>query len=287
MSRELLLHPQTKSQHDRLLANPPHALLVVGELGTGKGTVARQFVAQLLGITDASQSSHVQLFQDDGQNLPIESIRQLQHFLQLKVPGNSAVRRAIIIENAARLSRESQNTLLKTLEEPPEDTIIILTANRADDILPTISSRTQVLSIKPVSLEAATNYFNDKPAELVHKNFHLSGGCVGLLAALLDDQEDHPLVQQVQFAKKVLQAPTFERLTLAESFSKDKTSLGSLLWALQRVSSAAMQQAGKTENHRLTQRWRDTLQKLINAEDAWRGGPQAKLLLTDLLLNLS
>lgn len=287
MNWQLLLHPQTQHQLDRLLANPPHALLIIGELGTGKGTIARHFVEQLLAISDASQSSHVQLFQDDGQNLPIESIRQLQHFLQLKVPGSGAVRRAIIIENAARLSKESQNTLLKTLEEPPTDTVIILTANRTDDILPTISSRTQLLTVKPVSLEAATDYFNDKPAQLVLKNYHLSGGCVGLLTALLDDQDDHPLVQQVQLAKKVLQAPAFERLALAESFSKDKAALGSLLWALQRVSSAALQQAGKSENHRLTQRWGDTLQKLISAEDDWRGGPQAKLLLTDLLLNLS
>lgn len=287
MNRQLLLHPQTKRQLDRLLANPPHALLITGELGTGKGTIARHFVEQLLAISDASQSSHVQLFPDDGQNLPIESIRQLQHFLQLKVPGSGAVRRAIIIGNAARLSKESQNTLLKTLEEPPTDTIIILTANRTDDILPTISSRTQLLTVKPVSLEAATDYFSDKPAQLVLKHYHLSGGCVGLLTALLEDQDDHPLVQQVQYAKKVLQAPAFERLTLAESFSKDKASLSSLLWALQRVSGAALQQAGKAENHRLTQRWRHTLQKLIKAEDEWRGGPQAKLLLTDLLLNLS
>lgn len=285
----LLLHPQTERQLASFVANPPHALLIVGELGAGKGTVARTLAEQLLQISDATQNSKVQWLMDDGKSVPIEQIRELQHFLQLKVPGREHIKRVIIIENASRLSTESQNTLLKTLEEPPADTVIILTVRRPEDVLATISSRTQQLQVKAVSLDAAKLYFEQYPAANLVKNYHLSGGSAGLLTALLENSQDHPLVEQVEVAKKVLQASAFERLSLVESLSKqkDKTAVPNLLWALQRVSDAALQQAGSTENHRLTKRWQASLSHIITAQDELRGNPQTKLLLTDLMLNLT
>jgi hypothetical protein len=286
MSQALLLHPITERHFKQLIQNAPHAVLITGEFGSGKGSVARALVQEILGEDDISQSPYVRLLADDGKQVPIESIRQLQHFLQLRVPGKATIRRAIIIENAARLSAEAQNTLLKTLEEPPLDTVIILTVRQTDNVLPTISSRTQHLQVTPVSLAAAASFFTNYPPEEVTKNYHLSGGCVGLLSVLLDANQAHPLVQQVNTAKQLLKAPVFERLTLIEPLSRDKGALPEVLWALQRVSHAALQQAVKGNNQHLIHHWQRVLQALIDAQDKIAGNPQPKLLLANLFLSL-
>lgn len=70
----------------------------------------------------------------------IESIREIIHYLTLQT-ANKNENRGVLIENAHLMTEAAQNAFLKTLEEPPRDTIIILTAPREDLLLPTIISR--------------------------------------------------------------------------------------------------------------------------------------------------
>ena len=65
------------------------------------------------------------------------------------LPGG-LVSKACIIDEAHLLAREGQNHLLKTLEEPPPSTVIILVADRPHDLLPTIHSRCQRLRLGPL-----------------------------------------------------------------------------------------------------------------------------------------
>lgn len=75
----------------------------------------------------------------------IADIRNLKHIVSLK-PFRSESK-AIIIEDAQTLTIEAQNALLKTLEEPPDHTIIILLANNVQALLPTIVSRCEVIEL--------------------------------------------------------------------------------------------------------------------------------------------
>lgn len=79
------------------------------------------------------------------QSLGIEEIRLLQEKIFLK-PIKSKTK-AVIIEDAQLLTTEAQNALLKVLEEPPEQTIIILGAESVEALLPTIISRCKVIAI--------------------------------------------------------------------------------------------------------------------------------------------
>src|SRR5204863_5851227 len=75
--------------------------------------------------------------------------------LQLKpIEARRRVARLFRFEAASDLQ---QNVLLKTLEEPPGQAVLLLTAERADDLLPTIVSRCELVALRPLPLELTRN----------------------------------------------------------------------------------------------------------------------------------
>lgn len=96
-------------------------------------------------------------------SITISQIRELQHWLSFS-PYKGKFK-AGVINQAEKLTIEAQNSLLKTLEEPPENAIIVLLTANADFLLPTIISRCQItnLSQKPqisLSEEEIGEYLN-------------------------------------------------------------------------------------------------------------------------------
>lgn len=99
-------------------------------------------------------------------------------------------RRFVVIDPADAMNPQAQNALLKTLEEPPGDTTLILVASSPDSLLPTIRSRCLRVPFGPVPVEAiearlvAEGHAEDK-ARLAAA---LSGGSLGRALALDDDE---------------------------------------------------------------------------------------------------
>ncbi len=88
----------------------------------------------------------------DGNTIKIDQIRAVREFAYRK-PALSE-RKAVIIDGVDLMTVEAGNSLLKVLEEPPEDTVLILTAVSREGILPTILSRTLQVPLGPLSKEA-------------------------------------------------------------------------------------------------------------------------------------
>ena len=84
------------------------------------------------------------LVEPDGAAIKIGQIRELKH--QLTFPPLEAKVRVIVLEDIHTMRREAANSLLKTLEEPAPGNLLILTADLAGDVLPTILSRCQIIS---------------------------------------------------------------------------------------------------------------------------------------------
>lgn len=84
-------------------------------------------------------------------SIGIEAVKNMQKKIFLK-PIKSEIK-AIIIEDSHLLTTEAQNALLKVLEEPPSQTIILLSAASKDSILPTIISRCQVIELEDNTIE--------------------------------------------------------------------------------------------------------------------------------------
>lgn len=113
-------------------------------------------------------------------NLRVGAIRALE--TQANFRPFEARARVFIIEDAEKMNDAASNALLKTLEEPPETTFIILLTSRPDSLLSTIRSRCQTIRFAPVSLTAIATMLRESKklssddARLVAK---ISGGSVG------------------------------------------------------------------------------------------------------------
>lgn len=84
-------------------------------------------------------------------SIGIEEVKQMQRKILLK-PIKSK-NKAVIIEDAHLLTKEAQNALLKVLEEPPANTIMILGSQSQEALLPTILSRCQVIALEEEKLK--------------------------------------------------------------------------------------------------------------------------------------
>lgn len=87
----------------------------------------------------------------DKRDISIDQLREMQRDLSLRP--YEAPRKACIIDPAERMSVNAANSLLKTLEEPPGDALIILLTENAGMLLPTVRSRCQLIRFAPLSPE--------------------------------------------------------------------------------------------------------------------------------------
>ena len=143
-----------------------HSYLFLGSEGIGKSLVALQFAKALNCLegenrvdgcdrcSSCKKIDHllhpdVSLIEPEGQTLKIEQVRQMQRTLAYRP--YEGRRRIVILTAADRMAHDIPNTLLKTLEEPPLHTVIILLANNSRFILPTILSRCQSIRFNPLT----------------------------------------------------------------------------------------------------------------------------------------
>lgn len=224
----------------------------------------------------------------DGTSISIEKIRELQKFLQLKTIGSEPLRRAIIVEHAGALTTEAQNAYLKFLEEPPADTLMLLTVSSPRALLPTILSRVQTITMHAPTAEQLQPMLraSGKDETILRQAYFLSGGLPGLLSALISGDEAHPLLASVATAKELLQKQPFERLGLVEGLSKQKESALAVLEALDRMAQAGLNgAAGKQDTARLKQ-WHTIRKKTLEARQSLERSANTKLTLSNLFLQL-
>ncbi len=291
----LALHPQTRAQLQRFLLQPSHALLLCGVEGTGKRHIALSMMRSMLSMSsdiDLMSYPYLRIVvpEKDKLSIGIETIRELQHFTSLMLPGAAGTRRIIFIPEAHTLTSEAQNALLKLLEEPPLNTFFILTASSEQALLPTIRSRTQNLSVHRPPRNILEKIFVNQghEAKAIQQAYFMSGGLPGLMSALLNDA-DHPLKQAAVTARKLLQSSQFERLCLVDDLAKKRPETLLLLLVLRHMSQAAIEQAadigGEAGTKRVKQ-WHKVYQASYDAEKAYAVSAQSKLVLDNFMLAL-
>lgn len=120
----------------------PHAILLAGPPESDLGAVARRMAARFLLHTDDSEALQSCPFYLEASDYAIDPMRDILHLLNAEAFERG--RRCIVLLNAHRMTQLVQNVLLKTLEEPPENTLLLLTGVEAG-FLPTILSRCMIL----------------------------------------------------------------------------------------------------------------------------------------------
>lgn len=287
-NNSIVLSERTAVQFARLLEHPAQAILLNGPAGSGKRFAAEHLAARLLNISISTlaNQAYVTVLAPERGTLSIEAVRELQQFMRLKTVGRQAVRRVAIIEQAHTLTPEAQNALLKLLEEPPLDTVLILTVENKRALLPTILSRVQAITVDPPTMEQLRAYFKSQHVERFDQAYSLSGGLPGLLAALLADESEHPLLASVQQAKLLLQQSTFERLAAIDALAKQKDEATHVLEALQRIAQAGIAQAANREDAARLRRWHHILKEVRSAQNALAENASTKLVLSNVMLRI-
>ena len=149
-----------------LASGPSHAYLFRGPRGAGKGAVARAFAAELLAagaadpddarrrvLLDPSPHPDLVWLRPPGAQHMVEEVREKVIRSASYRPFESE-KRVFVIEAAEQMRDESQNALLKTLEEPPGFAHLILLTAEPAQLLETISSRCQPIDFAPLPPEA-------------------------------------------------------------------------------------------------------------------------------------
>ncbi len=191
----------------------PQTLLFSGAEGIGKATLARRFGAALVGdaakieqddqslehnreiVTDREKwtsekrnddplffSSHPDFvtFVPDGplRQISIPQMRFLKERAQFKPLHGT--RRIFLIDHIDRANEQAANSLLKTLEEPPEHLIVIMTAENPYDLLPTIRSRAVPFHLAPLSNEEMRAFVKTRALPDAERRIALAAGSPGL-----------------------------------------------------------------------------------------------------------
>lgn len=284
---DLVLHPNTQETVSDFVRKPSHALLLSAPTGSGKYTLALDIAAKLLGIDSIALLSYpyFSVLEPVNGTIPIESVRELKNVLQLRTTGKAEIRRVIIVDHADSMTREAQNALLKMLEEPPKDTVIILTADSPRSLLPTIASRLQSLVVNKPSQQSVLKHFSSIADEQdIIKAYHISSGRIGLMHALLNKDEIHPLIEYIELAKEIITKPAYERLLRVNEIStQDVAMFISALYSVAHAALVASSEKGQAAN---TNRWYKTCQVIYKAEQDLRFKPSNKLLITNLFIRL-
>ncbi len=120
-----------------------HSVLIINSIPQKRYEEGLKLAESFLGKTALNHPDFFLL--EDQSSIKISHVRELQHQLSLKP--YAAPFKVALINEADKLTLPAQHALLKTLEEPPASSIIILTAPNKEVLLPTIVSRCQIISI--------------------------------------------------------------------------------------------------------------------------------------------
>lgn len=189
-----------------------HAYLFCGHQGVGKLDTAREFAKALVcseggddacgkcpNCTKAEHGAHPDIHmispEGAGRLIKLEVIQeQVRDELQLKP--HEAARKVVVIEDAHAMNKEAQNSLLKTLEEPPPATVIILVTPRPDGLYETINSRCQTVRFSPLEPEHIEAELR-KRGQGTELSYFLARSCGGSLARAVE-MIDKPALPQIR-----------------------------------------------------------------------------------------
>ena len=223
-----------------------HAYLFTGPSGIGRRTLALRFAQSLNCIKPAvpgqpchtcttckriEQMQHPDLVvvqaEHEGETLKIDQVRELQHTLSLS-PYEGRYRVALILR-FEEAHNSAANALLKTLEEPPDPVVVILTANNAENLLPTIVSRCEVLRLRSLSMDETARglqTLRGMPVEISERLAHISDGRPGYAIRLYEEPKLYERRQSwLEELIQLLASSRRERFAFVRRVVEDKEGL--------------------------------------------------------------
>lgn len=195
---EIVGNEPVKKQLSQMLAKKAigHALLFVGPQGVGKSLFAEALAASLIADEKKRAGPHPDIhhYYPEGK-LGLHSIQAFRHLCgEVHLPPYEASWKVFIIHEAERMLKESAHALLKTFEEPPSRTLMILLSRSQAALVPTLVSRCRVIHFRPIPTPLLTAYLQQHYPQLDASTCaRVAGRAQGSIgsARQLIQQEDH------------------------------------------------------------------------------------------------
>lgn len=179
-----------------------HSYIFSGIAGIGKFLFAKEFAKAILCTSNNKKPCNtckscesfdnlnhpdIVIIDEQANSIKTEQIKEIANSVQEKpIKGNKKI---YIINNSENMTKEAQNSLLKTLEEPPEYILIILITSNENLLLNTIKSRCIKIPFYELSNEEINEYFKENRIEIDNNIIDAFGGSIGK-AMLLKDKAD-------------------------------------------------------------------------------------------------
>lgn len=155
-----------------------HAYIFSGQKKLGKRTVALELASLITNSANLNQNPDFVFIESQNQKILIDQIRDLIWRMSLKSPIDSF--KIAVIDDAHLMGIDAQHAILKTLEEPKGKSVMILISEKPELLLPTISSRCEMVKFYLVSNQEILEYLKDKTEEeKIKEIIELSGGRPG------------------------------------------------------------------------------------------------------------
>ena len=221
----------------------PHALLLAGQPGVGKAALADYLVRQLLcadlsaegapcgrcpGCTQYAAGTHPDFFRvepaEDSSVIKVDQVRELAEKLSLS--SHHGGFKVALLMPADAMNINAANSLLKTLEEPSDNTVLLLVSARPAQLPATIRSRCQLLRVEIPARDVALHWLTGQvPDEQKEMYLQLAHGAP--LEALRQAQDDLISLRREHFdALLGILDGTRSALSIAQDWSKDEQLQG-------------------------------------------------------------
>ncbi len=237
----------------------PHALLLAGETGSGTGFAARCLAADVLypaggphaeAVVNGVDTECVTLRGSGASGqIKVDDVRDACAEICRSALGTDARGRALFLYGAQNLNPNSSNALLKTLEEPPRDVLVLLTANSTAAVLPTIRSRCAAYTLAPVPLESCAAALREENNALSQEQAEdlafLCGGLLGTARRALQNPEQKALLQRAaEICRSAARRDAYRVQALLSGVERERETAGQLLDWLDLLCGAALRRPG-------------------------------------------
>ncbi|CAN5658095.1 DNA polymerase III subunit delta' [soil metagenome] len=188
-------------------------------------------------LNNKSEDPYYRINIEGANNIKISTIRNI--IRSIKLTGLPGKYKTYIISGCDRMNAASSNSLLKVLEEPPANSILILTTSKINSLLPTITGRCLKLSFDSINKAGIIEYLRSRDISLNERelNFYaeLSEGSISKLNSILGTQYHELRENVIEVLRAIVTFSTLNMSSLIDKITgkKDKQRIIQFLALLQ------------------------------------------------------
>ncbi len=245
----------------------PHALIIEGDEGIGKKTLAKEIALSLMCLSDEERPCRVcaqckkvikmihpdicEFGPDESKKSRPFSVNTVRDIINdAAIKPNESQYKIYFLYECERMTVEAQNALLKLIEEPPEYAVFILCTTTKSAFLETVLSRSVVISLQGVDFAEGARYICDNNPDIDYNDaLHSLTVCNGNIGKALESLTDGKLQKYIEIANNIalasISANEYDLIKECSVFERDKNTLIGALTFLKMILRDAVIASGE------------------------------------------